>query len=82
MNYLSLQGVELPVFFHNHKGYDMHHISKEVQDRKVDVIGTSKEKLITAKVHVLKEEDDGGEDIGKKFDITNLNYQLQIHLHS
>ena len=29
----------------------MHHIIKEVQDRKVDVSGTSKEKLITAKVH-------------------------------
>ena len=65
MNNLSLKGIELPIFFHNRKGYDMHHIIKEVQDRKVDVIGTSKEKLITAKVHLLKEEDDGGEGIGK-----------------
>ena len=55
----------------------MHHIIKEVQDRKVDVIGTSKEKLITAKVHLLQEEDDGGEDIGKKFDITKFNYQFK-----
>ena len=45
MNNLSLKAVELPVFSHNLKGYDMHHIIKEVQDRKVDVIGTSKEKL-------------------------------------
>ena len=77
MNNLSLKGVELPVFFHNLKGYDMHHIIKEVQDRKVDVIGTSKEKLITAKVYVLKEEDDGGEDVGKKFDISKFNYQVK-----
>ena len=77
MNNLSLTGIELPVFFHNLKGYDMHHIIKEVQDRKVDVIGTSKEKLITAKVHLLREEDDGGEDIGKKFDITKLNFQCK-----
>ena len=77
MNNLSLKGIELPVFFHNLKGYDMHHIIKEIQDRKVDVIGTSKEKLITAKVHLLKEEDDGGEDVGKKFDITKLSYQFK-----
>ena len=55
----------------------MHHISKEVQDRKVDVIGTSKEKLSTARVHLLKEEDDGGEDIGKKYDISKLKYQVK-----
>ena len=55
MNNLSLKGVELPIFFHNLKGYDMHHIINEVQDRKVDVIGTSKEKLNTAKVYLLKE---------------------------
>ena len=77
MNKLSLHGVELPVFFHNLNGYDMHHIITEVQDRKVDVIGTSKEKLSTAKVHLLKEEDDGGEDIGKKFDITKFKYQVK-----
>ena len=80
MNTLSLKRIELPVFFHNLKGYDMHHISKEVQDRRVDVIGTSKEKLLTAKVHLLKEEDDGGEDIGKKYDITKLNYQFNDSL--
>ena len=80
MNNLSLKGIELPVFFHNLKGYDMHHIIKEVQDRKVDVIGTSKEKLFTAKVHLLKEEDDGGEDIGKQFDISKLNYQFKESL--
>ena len=74
MNNLSLKGVELPVFFHNLKGYDMHHIIKEVQDRIVIVIGTSKEKLGTAKVHLLKEED---EDIGKKFDITKFNYRFK-----
>ena len=55
----------------------MHHIIKEAQDRKVDVIGTSKEKLITAKVHLLKEEDDGGESLGKKYDVTKLNYQFK-----
>ena len=63
-NFLTMNRA-LPIFFHNLKGYDMHHIIKEVQDRKVDVIGTSKEKLSTVKVHLLKEEDDGGEDIGK-----------------
>ena len=56
MNSLSLKGVELPIFFHNLNGYDMHHIIKEVKDRKVDVIGMNKEQLITAKVHLLKEE--------------------------
>ena len=52
--------MELPIFFHNRIGYDMHHIIKDIQDRKVDVIGMSKEKLFTAKVHLLKEENDGG----------------------
>ena len=76
MNNLSVIGVELPIFFHNLKGYDMHHIIKDVQDRKVDVIGTSKEKLSTAKVHLLK-EDDGGEEIGKKYNITQVKYQFK-----
>ena len=80
MNNLSLKGIELPVFFHNLKGYDMHHINKEVQDRKADVIGTSKEMLSTAKVHLLKEEDDGGEDIGEKFNISKLKYQVKESL--
>ena len=35
------------------------------------------DELLTAKVHLLKEEDDGGEDIGKKYDITKLNYQFK-----
>ena len=77
LNNLSLKGKELPIFFHNFKGYDMHHIIKGVQDRKADVIGTSKEKLMTAKVYLLKEEDDGGEYIGKKFDIIKFNYQFK-----
>ena len=68
--------MDLPIFFHNLKGYDMHYIIKEVQDRAVDVIGTSTEKLITAKVHLLKEEDGGGECIGKKFDMTQFTYQF------
>ena len=41
------------------------------------MIGTSKEKLITVKVHLLKEEDDGGETIGKKLDITKITYQFK-----
>ena len=77
LNNVSLKGVELPIFFHNLKGYDMHHIIKEVQDRKIEVIGTSKEKLITAKVHLPKEEDDGSEVLGKKYDITKLKYQVK-----
>ena len=30
LNNMSLKGMELPIFFHNLKGYDMHHIIKEV----------------------------------------------------
>jgi len=57
----------------------MHHIIKELEEMKVAVIGTSKEKLITAKVHLLIEEDNGGEEIdGKKpFDISKLNYRFK-----
>ena len=40
------------------------------------MIGTSKEKLSTANVHLLKEEDAGGESVAKMFDITKLNYQF------
>ena len=54
----------------------MHHIIKDVQDRKVDVIGTSKENLLTVKVHLLKEEDDVGEVVGKTFNIPQLKYQF------
>ena len=54
--------------------YNFH---KEVQDRKVDVIGTSKGKVSTAKVHLPKEEDDGSESIGKKYDITKVKYQFK-----
>ena len=32
---------------------------------------------ITATVHLLKEEGDGGEDIGKKCDITKFKYQVK-----
>ena len=33
MNNLSLEGTEIPIFFHNLKGYDMHHIIKELEER-------------------------------------------------
>ena len=72
LNNLSLKGIELPIFFPNLKGYDMHNIIKERQDRKVDMNGTSKEKLIAAKVQLLKEEDDGGVPIGNAFDTSIL----------
>ena len=79
MNNLSLTGTEIPIFFHILKGHDMHHIIKELEERKVEVIGTSKEIFITAKVPLLKEDDDGGEEIdGKKpFDTSKLNYKLK-----
>ena len=79
MNNLSLKCADIPIFFHNLKGYDMHHIIKELEEMKVAVIGTSKKKLITAKVHLLIEEDNGGEEIdGKKpFDISKLNYRFK-----
>ena len=76
LNNPSLKGIELPIFFPNLKGYDMYNIIKEGQDRKVDMNGTSKEKLIAAKVHLLKEEDDGGVPIGNAFDTSILYFHF------
>ena len=76
LNNLSLTGIELLILFHKRGGYDMYHIIKKVEDRKADVSGTSKEKVLTAKVHLLK-EDDGVESIGKKYDLTKVNYQFK-----
>ena len=78
MNNLSLKGTEIPIFFHNLKGYDMNHNSKELEKKKVEVSGTSQEKFITAKVHLL-EDDDGSKEIdGKKTcHSSKLNYGLE-----
>ena len=72
MNNLSLKGTEIPILFHNLKGYEMHHIIKKLEESEVEVIGTSKENLITVKVHLLK-GDDGGEEIDGNipFDTSN-----------
>ena len=50
-----------------------------MEERTVEVTGTSKEKVIATKVHLLKEEDDVGEESdGKKLcDIRKLNYRLR-----
>ena len=55
---------------------------KKLEESKVEVIGTSKENLITVKVHLLKEDDDGGEEIdgNKPFDTSKQNYRIKDSL--
>eukprot|EP00795_Rhopilema_esculentum_P004826 gene4826-21150_t len=44
----------IPIVFHNLKGYDMHHILQNLDNRFTRVIATSTEKIISAKIEGLK----------------------------
>ena len=44
----------IPVVFHNLKGYDMHHILLNLDNRYTRIIATSTEKIISAKIEGLK----------------------------
>ena len=44
----------IPIVFHNLKGYDMHHILRNLDNQYTNIIATSTEKIISAKIEGLK----------------------------
>ena len=46
----------IPIVFHNLKGYDMHHILKNLDGRNTSIIANSKEKIMTARIRDQSEE--------------------------